>query len=76
MSVRRVVIENGDAFMRMCTKKILVENGFDVVETANGIEASWDSQPDLGLMVITKPGQATRDEIKKTDPSAETIGIR
>ena len=58
MSVRKVMIEDGDAFMRMCTKKILVENGFEVVETANGIEVSWESQPDLDLMDITKPDMA------------------
>ena len=72
MSIRKVVIRDGDAFMRMCTKQILAENGFEVAESANGIEASWESQP-LALMDITKSemnNQSTQKDIKKTDPGA------
>ena len=65
------MIKDGDEFMRMCTKKVLVENGFEVTEAANGIEAIWESQP-LALMDFTNPGmdnQSARKEIKKTDLS-------
>ena len=55
MSIRRVMIYDGEAFMRMCAKKVLIDNGFEVSETANGIEVIWESKPDLGLMDITKP---------------------
>ena len=51
------MIYDGDAFMRMCTKKLLIDNGFEVAETADGIEAIWESKPDLGLMDITQPAQ-------------------
>ena len=55
MTVRKVVIEDGDSFMRMCTKKLLIENGFDVAETANGIEASWESHPEIMLLDMVIP---------------------
>lgn len=67
------MIEDGDAFMRMCTKKLLVENGFEVAEATNGIVAIWESEPDMALTDITEPGtasQAARREIKNTNPSA------
>ena len=35
----KVMVVDDAAFMRMRCKKMLVENGFDVVEAANGIEA-------------------------------------
>jgi len=35
--------------------ELLVENGFDVTETASGIEASWDSEPEIMLTDITVP---------------------
>lgn len=54
MSIRRVMINDGDAFMRMCAKKLLIDNGFEVAETANGIEVIWESKPELELMDITK----------------------
>ena len=57
MSIRKVMIEDGDAFMRMCAMKLLIDNGFEVAETANGIEVVWESKPDLGLTEITKPTQ-------------------
>ena len=55
VSIRKVVINDGDAFMRMCTKRILVENGFEVAEADNGVEVIWESQPDMVLMNISKP---------------------
>ena len=73
MSIRKVMIEDGDAFMRMCTKKLLVENGFEVAEATNGIVAIWDSEPDMALTEITEPStasQAAWREIKSTNPSA------
>lgn len=65
MSIRKVIIEDGDAFMRMCTKKLLVDNGFDVIESANGIEAIWESEPNLGLMDITEPGKEDQAACKE-----------
>jgi len=48
--------------MRMCTKKILVENGFEIIESANGLEAIWESEPDLELMGITEPGKEDQED--------------
>ena len=67
--------------MRMRCKKMLVENGFDVVEAANGIEAVsmyQEAHPDMVLMDITMPdmdGLAALKEIKKLDPSAKVAMV-
>ena len=67
--------------MRMRCKKMLVENGIDVVEAANGVEAISvykESQPDMVLMDITMPdmdGLAALKEIKKLDPSAKVAMV-
>lgn len=77
----KVMVVDDAAFMRMRCKKMLVENGFDVVEAANGIEAVSvykDSQPDMVLMDITMPdmdGLAALKEIKKMDPSAKVAMV-
>ena len=55
MGIRKVMVVDGDASMRMRCKKMLVENGFDVVEAADGIEAISvyrEFQPDMVLMDI------------------------
>ena len=59
MGIRKVMVLNDDASMRMRCKDMLVENGFEVVEAANGIEAISvykESQPDMVLMEIPRPG--------------------
>ena len=56
----KVMVVDDAAFMRMRCKKMLVENGFDVVEAANGKEAISVykvSQPDMVLMDITGPDE-------------------
>jgi len=76
-----VMVVDDAAFMRMRCKKMLVENGFDVVEAANGIEAISvykESHPDMVLMDITMPdmdGMAALREIKKIDPSAKVAMV-
>ena len=67
--------------MRMRCKKMLIENGFEVVEAANGIEAIsvyQESNPDMVLMDITMPdmdGLAALKEIKKIDPNAKVAMV-
>ena len=64
----KVLVVDDAAFMRMRCKKMLIENGFDVVEAANGIEAISvykESQPDMVLMDITmhdKDGRVAPDD--------------
>jgi two-component system chemotaxis response regulator CheY len=76
-----VMVVDDAAFMRMRCKKILMENGFDVVEAANGIEAVSmykENHPDMVLMDITMPdmdGLAALKEIKKIDPSAKVAMV-
>ena len=76
-----VMVVDDAAFMRMRCKKILVENGFDVVEAANGLEAVSmykENHPDMVLMDITMPdmdGLAALKEIKKIDPSAKVAMV-
>ena len=79
--IRKVMVVDDAAFMRMRCKKMLIENGFDVVEAANGIEAISvykESQPDMVLMDITMPdmdGLAALKEIKKIDPNAKVAMV-
>ena len=76
-----VMVVDDAAFMRMRCKKMLVENGFDVVEAANGIEAISvykETHPDMVLMDITMPemdGLAALKEIKKLDPNAKVAMV-
>ena len=77
----KVMVVDDAAFMRMRCKKMLVENGFDVAEAANGIEAIAVYQkfkPDMVLMDITMPdmdGLAALKEIKKMDPGAKVAMV-
>ena len=77
----KVMVVDDAAFMRMRCKEMLVENGFDVAEAANGIEAISvykDFQPDMVLMDITMPemdGLAALKEIKKMDPNAKVAMV-
>ena len=65
MGIRKIMIRDGDEFMRMCTKKLLVENGFDTVDADDGIEAIWESQPELGLMDISTTDMVGRATLKQ-----------
>ena len=68
MAIRKVMVVDGDAFMRMRLMQMLVANGFDVAEAANGIEAISvyrDFQPDLMFMDITLPDMSGLDALKE-----------
>ncbi|NPV78767.1 MAG: response regulator [Firmicutes bacterium] len=75
----KVLVVDDAAFMRMRAVKLLQENGYEVVEAADGLEAVEkyvQEKPDGVLMDITMPnmdGIAAVKEIKKIDPKANII---
>jgi two-component system chemotaxis response regulator CheY len=77
---KNVLIVDDTAFMRMMLKKILSQNGFNVVgEAGNGIEAIelyQELEPDIVTMDITMPkmdGITAITKIREQDPNALII---
>ena len=72
----KVMVVDDAAFMRLRACKVLQDNGHEVVQAENGVEAVRQYQehrPDAVLMDITMPemyGVAALKEIKKIDPAA------
>ena len=79
--MRKVMVVEDDALMRIHLKQMLVENGFDVAEAADGIEAISVYQafePDMVFLNITisdKDGLAALKEIKVINPNAQVAII-
>lgn len=78
--MKRVLIVDDAAFMRMMIKDILQKNGFEVIgEASNGIEAInlyKKERPDVVTMDITMPdmdGIEAVKEIRAFDTSAKII---
>ncbi|MHB1415592.1 MAG: response regulator [Chloroflexota bacterium] len=77
----KVLVVDDAAFMRLRCSKLLAENGFDVAEAANGVEAVAKYQaakPDCVLMDITMPemdGLGALKEIRKLDPAAKVAMV-
>ena len=78
--MKRVLIVDDAAFMRMMIKDILQKNGFDVVgEASNGVEAVnlyKKERPDVVTMDITMPdmdGIEAVKEIRVYDSNAKII---
>ncbi len=58
MGIQKVMVVDDDESIRTDCKQMLVENGFDVAEAANGMEAISvysDFRPDMVFMDITMP---------------------
>jgi len=67
------------AFIRLRTRKLLEENGYEVEEAQDGKEAVLkfcEISPDIVLLDITMPvmdGIAALKEIKRIDPKAKVV---
>lgn len=72
----RILVVDDSALIRMKCSRLLVENGYEVVEAANGAEAVErykECRPDGVLLDIIMPemhGITTLREIKRIDPVA------
>lgn len=80
--MKRVLIVDDAAFMRMSLKTILEKNGFQVVDEAeNGIVAVRkykELHPDIVTMDITMPemdGVMALKEIRSIDPNSKVVMI-
>jgi two-component system, chemotaxis family, chemotaxis protein CheY len=80
--MKKVLVVDDAAFMRLSLRTMLQRNGFEVIgDAANGREAVdkyFDLRPDIVTMDITMPemdGVEALSEIKKKHPSAKIIMI-
>ena len=80
--MKKVLIVDDAAFMRMAIKRILVGNGFEVIgEAENGaiaVEKYKELKPDIVTMDITMPemtGIEALKEIREFDPEAKVIMV-
>lgn len=80
--MKKVLVVDDAAFMRMSLKNILDKNGFQVIgEAENGIEAVkkyLELKPDIVTMDITMPemdGVQALEEIMKQDSNAKVVMI-
>ncbi len=76
-----ILVVDDAAFMRMRCAKVLKENGYDVLEAENGlqaIEVYQAQKPDGVLMDITMPemdGLTALKELRKLDPDARVAMV-
>jgi two-component system, chemotaxis family, chemotaxis protein CheY len=80
--MKKVLVVDDAAFMRLSLRTILQRNGFEVIgEAINGREAInkyFYLRPDIVTMDITMPemdGVEALNEIKKKDPNAKIVMI-
>lgn len=77
----KILVVDDAAFMRMRCTKLLKENGYDVVEAENGLDAIAkykETRPDAVLLDITMPemdGLTALKEIRKVDPEAKVAMV-
>src|SRR5512146_3213294 len=81
MDMRRVLVVDDAAFMRMRCKKLLADNGYEVTEAATGAEAvaRYQEKPfDVVLMDIPSPemdGIAAVKTLVEFDPRAKVVMV-
>jgi len=80
--MKRILIVDDAAFMRVSIRNIVTKNGFEVVgEAENGaiaVQKYAQLQPDIVTMDITMPemnGLDALKEIRKADPGATVIMV-
>ncbi len=80
--MKRVLVVDDAAFMRLTLRNILDKNGFEVVgEASNGLEAVekyFTLKPDIVTMDITMPemdGVEALGAIRSKDPAAKIVMI-
>lgn len=80
--MKRIMIVDDAAFMRMAIRKVLERNGFEVVgEAENGatsIEKYAECRPDIVTMDITMPemtGIEALKRIRQADPDARIVMV-
>jgi len=79
--VAKILVVDDAAFMRMRCSKLLTENGYEVVEAENGLDAIAkykENKPDAVLLDITMPemdGLTALKEIRKVDPEAKVAMV-
>ena len=77
----KILVVDDAAFMRMRCSKLLTDNGYDVVEAENGLDAIAkykETKPDAVLLDITMPemdGLTALKEIRKVDPEAKVAMV-
>ena len=77
----KIMVVDDAAFMRMRCTKLLTDNGYQVAEAANGVEAVAkyrEFRPDGVLMDITMPdmdGIAALKELIALDPAARVAMV-
>ena len=77
----KIMVVDDAAFMRMRCTKLLQDNGYEVMEAANGIEAVKkyvESKPDGVLMDITMPdmdGIATLKKLVEIDSTVKVAMV-
>ncbi len=77
----KILVVDDAAFMRMRCSKLLTDNGYEVVEAENGLDAIAkykETKPDAVLLDITMPemdGLTALKEIRKVDPEAKVAMV-
>jgi two-component system chemotaxis response regulator CheY len=79
--MKKILVVDDAAFMRMRCTKLLTENGYQVTEASSGVEALEkyrEFRPDAVLLDVTMPkmdGIMTLQELIKFDPGARVAMV-
>jgi two-component system, chemotaxis family, chemotaxis protein CheY len=77
--MHKILVAEDSLFMQNRVSKMLLDDGYEVIHVANGleaIEAYQNEKPDLVLMDINMPlkdGLEALEEIRRIDPQARVV---